>query len=76
MKGIMKRVLETIVATIMIGCVLFGIILMMCEAADFHSQLVTMATGLVFICIGIVPGAVVSLIATRKDERKNGRIYE
>lgn len=72
MKRIIERILKAVVGLLMFGCVFGGIILMMCETPDWKRQVSTMALGFALFCIGIMPGAVISLMASRKERRRNG----
>ena len=63
MKKIARRILETMAALFMCGCAFAGLILMMCESTDFHTQITTLLTGFVLFCVGVIPGIAISLMA-------------
>lgn len=56
----MRKVLEKVLAVIMMLCIVCGLILMLCESADMHTQLHTLFGGLALFLIGVLPGIFIS----------------
>lgn len=75
----MKRAIVTLckglIAVLMMFCVVSGVILMMCECPDWKTQRMTLFSGFGLFILGILPGAIISVISTRKENRVNGRFY-
>lgn len=56
----MRKVLEKVLAVIMMLCIVCGLILMLCESEDMHTQLHTLFGGLALFLIGVLPGIFIS----------------
>lgn len=55
-----KEILEKVIAAFMMLCIVCGIILMLCESEDMHTQLKTLFGGLCLFLIGVLPGIFIS----------------
>lgn len=56
-----REIGERILAVLMAACIIFGLILMMCESADWNTQKLTLFGGAALFIIGIVPGVIISM---------------
>ena len=72
MRKKISKIAQTTVAALMLMCVITGIILMMCEVPATENQTAVTLMGLVLFCIGTIPGACISLLASRKETKRNG----
>lgn len=55
-----KEIFERVIAVIMMLCIACGLILMLCESEDMHTQIRTLFGGLALFLIGILPGLFIS----------------
>lgn len=76
MKTIVLLWLERLIAVIMMVCIASGIILMMCESEDARTQMATLFGGFSLFILGVLPGAIISAIETRKEKEVNERVYK
>lgn len=55
-----KAICEKVLAVIMMACIVCGLILMLCESEDMHTQMHTLFGGLALFLIGVIPGVFIS----------------
>lgn len=60
MKQKLSNLLQAFLAGLMLLCVFCGLILMLCESEDMHTQIRTLFGGLCLFLIGILPGIFIS----------------
>lgn len=58
---------QKVLAVMMMLCIICGIILMMCESEDWHTQRVTLLGGFALFLVGIAPGIIISLKERRRE---------
>ena len=75
MKTTIKTVLKGLMALTMFICVISGVILMMCESPDWETQRMTLLSGFGLFILGVLPGAIMSAMETRKEKRASGNFY-
>lgn len=56
-----REVLQKVFAGFMIVCIIAGIILMMCESEDWHTQIKTLLSGFGLFLVGAVPSVIISI---------------
>ena len=76
MRAIVIEVLERLIAVLMIVCVVSGIILMMCESNDTHTQYMTLFGGFGLFIMGALPGIIISAIETRKENKEEWKYLQ
>ena len=64
----MRKVLEKVLAVIMMLCIVCGLILMLCESEDMHTQMHTLFGGLALFLIGVIPGVFISARERMKEQ--------
>lgn len=72
MKRAIVTWLERLLAVAMMICVISGIILMLCESDDWNTQRTSLFFGFGLFILGILPGAIISWIETRKEKEEIG----
>lgn len=72
MKRVIVTWLERLLAVAMMICVISGIILMLCESDDWNTQRTSLFFGFGLFILGILPGAIISWIETRKEKEEIG----
>lgn len=72
MKRAIVTWLERLLAVAMMICVISGIILMLCESDDWNTQRTSLFFGFGLFILGILPGAIISMIESRKEKEEIG----
>jgi len=57
---ILKEIGQRLIAALMIMCIFSGIVLMMCECADWKKQETVLLIGFGLFLIGTLPGIIIS----------------
>lgn len=55
-----REIFEKVLGALMMICVIGGLLLMMCESADWNTQKLTLFGGAALFIIGIVPGVIIA----------------
>ena len=61
MKDRVSKALQAVFVGFLIICVFVGLVLMMCESADWNTQCSTLFGGLALFLIGTIPGILISV---------------
>lgn len=68
MKQKLSNLLQAFLAGLMLLCVFCGLILMLCESEDMHTQMHTLFGGLALFLIGVIPGIFISARERMKEQ--------